>query len=70
MLGADAEALAAGRIHDVPEDLMRGLGPAQFRAALTELRAALAQPRTGPVIASRPLSTEERRLDADRPPHY
>ena len=70
VLGADAEALAAGRFHDVPEDLMRGLGPAQFRAALTELRAALARPPAGPVVASRPLTTDERRLDADRPPHH
>ena len=67
---ADADVLAAGPLHRVPDDLMRGLGPAQFRAALTELRAALSRPPAGPVVASRPLTAEERRLDADRPPHY
>lgn len=66
---ADADALTR-RFHRVPDDLMQDLGPAQFQAALTELRAALWGPTAGPVVTSRPLTAEERRLEADRPPHY
>jgi len=73
--GGDPNAPAAeprpnGR---VPADLMAGLGPAQFSAALRELRNGLdrAGPRPDqPVVADRAWSAEERRLMADRPPHH
>jgi len=57
----------------VPADLMTGIGPAQFGAALRELRHALdaaGPPREQPVTADRPWSAEELRLMADRPPHH
>lgn len=64
--------LAGGSaVHAVPADLMRGLGPAQFLAALAQLRSALAPaPATAPVLANRPLTPEERRLLIDVPPHH
>jgi len=56
---------------DVPDDLMVGLGAAQFWSALAQLRHALAaSPTPGPVITSRPLTADERRLHEDRPPHH
>jgi len=54
----------------VPNDLTDGLGPAQFHAALTELRRRLQPPPEAPVLASRPLTGEERRLLSDVPPHH
>ena len=64
-------ALVDPSTSDVPADLMTGLGAAQFWSALAELRRALAaEPQRGPVISSRPLTTDERRLDEDRPPHH
>ena len=73
----DLDALAdwlAGRVREVvvplPSDLIAGLGPAQFHAALAELRRRLQPPPAAPVLASRPLTTEERRLLADVPPHH
>lgn len=55
----------------VPADLMRGLGPAQFLAALSQLRFALTPaPATAPVLADRPLTADERRLLTDVPPHH
>ena len=65
-----ADPSADGR---VPGDLMAGIGPAQFWAALRELRAGLAGGGSGhqqPVVADRPWSAEELRLMADRPPHH
>jgi hypothetical protein len=62
--------VVTGRLHRVPDDLMRGLGAAQFQAGLTELRSLLAESPAGRVVADRPLTAEERRLDADRPPHH
>jgi hypothetical protein len=53
----------------LPPDLRRGLGAAQFAAALTELRRFLGPPERS-VIADRPLDTAERRLTTDVPPHY
>jgi hypothetical protein len=57
----------------VPADLLVGIRPAQFWAALRELRDGLdrAGPRQDqPVVADRPWSAEELRLMADRPPHH
>jgi hypothetical protein len=68
--GSDVDAPADGR---VPVDLLVGIRPAQFWAALRELRDGLdrAGPRQDqPVVADRPWSAEELRLMADRPPHH
>ena len=54
----------------VPPDLMHGLGPAQFLAALAQLRSALAPVAAAPVLADRPLTPDERRLLTDVPPHH
>lgn len=62
----------AGPPYVVPEDLMTGIGAAQFWAALTQLRAEL-RPTTGappPVLADRALTADERRLVGDVPPHH
>jgi hypothetical protein len=83
-LAAQLEALAASRDVDlswsapdtdylVPPDLMEGIGAAQFWAALAELRRALRMSAPGSaaaVTADRPLTPEESRLLADRPPHH
>jgi hypothetical protein len=70
-LDALLAALPAGPYgaYPVPADLLAGIGPAQFAAVLTQLRARL--PRgTAPVLVDRPLTAEERRLVADAPPHH
>ena len=57
----------------VPGDLMAGIRPAQFWAALRELRQGLDRsrpPHPQPVTADRPWSAEELRLMAERPPHH
>ncbi len=59
----------------VPTDLMAGLGPAQFAAAVTGLRDRLdlERPEAGaapPVLSSRALDADERRLLQDVPPHH
>ena len=65
------DAASGGPPHRVPDDLMHGIGPAQFQAALAELRVLLLTGRlSGPVVASRPLTSDERRLETDRPPHH
>lgn len=57
--------------HVVPEDLRRGLGPAQFAAAVASISRTLG---ADPVATKRPgergLDTEERRLQAEVPPHH
>ncbi len=60
-----------GPPHQVPADLMDGIGAAQFHAASAQVRDALA-PASGPppVVADRALSADERRLLADVPPHH
>lgn len=66
---------AAGRPwpHEVPADLMLGLGYAQFAAALSQLRSALAldepgrPPRVGRTQATTPA---DRRLLDEVPPHH
>lgn len=63
----------AGTAHVVPADLLVGIGPAQFWAVLSRLRAELgpaAGPRPAPVLADRPLTADERRLLVDVPPHH
>lgn len=54
----------------VPADLMRGLGPAQFLAALAQLRSALTPAAAAEVLADRPLTPDERRLLTEVPPHH
>jgi hypothetical protein len=56
----------------VPDDLMAGLGAAQYRAALAGLRRTLGtEPAGGGVVVTgRTLTPEEQRLEADRPPHH
>lgn len=55
----------------VPADLLAGIGPAQFAAVLTQLRARLPRAAgSAPVLVDRPLTAEERRLVADAPPHH
>lgn len=57
--------------HPVPENLMYGLGPAQFASALTALRRELGvDARARTVRAARSLDEDERRLQADVPPHH
>lgn len=63
----------AARPYVVPADLMAGIGPAQFWAVLTRLRAELgpgAGSSTAPVLADRQLTPDERRLMVDVPPHH
>jgi hypothetical protein len=58
--------------HLVPAELMEGIGAAQFWAALSDLQQALglADPAAPAVTTDRPLTAEEQRLVADRPPHH
>jgi hypothetical protein len=58
--------------HPVPNDLMAGLGWAQFSAALTALisRLDLAPGSTMRGPSSRPPDADERRLLHDAPPHH
>ena len=58
--------------HSVPQDLMQGLGAAQFHAALSALRSELGlvvAPRSE-VAPRRLLTPAERRLNEDAPPHH
>ena len=64
---------AADSDYVVPPDLMEGIAVAQFWAALGELRRALQVAPPGSaaaVTADRPLTPEESRLLAERPPHH
>ena len=56
----------------VPAELRRGLGAAQFAAAWTALLTELGPLTTNarPVVTDRALTSDERRLLADRPPHH
>lgn len=57
----------------VPAELMEGLGAAQFAAALFAVRTAIAtQPGAtpAPVVSSRLLTVDERRLLSEVPPHH
>lgn len=58
--------------YSVPAELMEGIGAAQFWAVLGDLRQVLglADPGSPAVTTDRPLTAEENRLVADRPPHH
>jgi hypothetical protein len=58
--------------HLVPAELMAGIGAAQFWAALAELRQTLGIADSGgsAVTTDRPLTRDETRLSAERPPHH
>lgn len=65
-------AEAARQFHAVPAEAVAALGAAQFWAVLVDLRrrvgaAGGAVRRPTP---TRPLTADERRLAADRPPHW
>ena len=55
--------------HAVPDDLMDQLPAAQFAAVLAELRRRR-QVAQGPPPGPRVLDAHDRRLNADRPPHW
>ena len=56
----------------LPDDLRRGLGPAQLTAAWRATVAAVGAETTiaRPVVTDRALTADDRRLLADRPPHH
>ncbi len=56
----------------IPDDLRRGLGPAQLAAAWRATVAAVDAESTNarPVVTDRALTADDRRLLADRPPHH
>ncbi len=57
--------------HSVPENLSHGLGAAQFASALATLRRELGvDARARTAGAARSLDADERRLQADVPPHH
>lgn len=64
-----AEVAAVPRV--VPVERVRLLGPARYTAVLDDLRRRVLA-GTGEVrrVSARPLDAEERRLAADRPPHW
>lgn len=70
--GSEQLAAVAGVAHAVPPDLMTGLGPAQFWAALAQLRREVGASGVVPQAPTRrtDLTAEEERLLADRPPHW
>lgn len=56
---------------EVPGELLARVGFAQFAAGLAQLRAVLGVDGLVPAQpVSRPLNADERRLSADRPPHW
>ena len=58
--------------HQVPLELLEGIGAAQFWAALADLRRRLGIADLGgsAITTDRGLSPDETRLSAERPPHY
>ena len=64
--------LAEPADYAVPAELMTGIGAAQFWAALADLRQTLGirDPGGSAVTADRPLTLDETRLAAERPPHH
>lgn len=60
--------------YPLPPELTRGIGPAQFSAAVAALRDRLdpggGSPSAVPVVADRPLSADEQRLLREVPPHH
>jgi hypothetical protein len=69
-LGAEVDPAELTRAHPLPADLAEGLGSAQLWAAVAELRRRLATPPPPVVAGERPLTTDERRLLQDVPPHH
>ncbi len=64
-------AVPSNQSHPVPAELMRGIGAAQFVAALAELRRLITPPTDrAPVVADRTFTAEERRLLGEVPPHH
>ncbi|WP_425308251.1 hypothetical protein AADG42_05665 [Ammonicoccus fulvus] len=64
-------AEAARQSHQVPADVVATLGAAQFWAVLVDLRRRVgATGEVRPPAMTRPLTADERRLAADRPPHW
>ncbi len=61
-----------GSSHQVPPDLMEGIGAAQFVAVLGVLRQRLAAdwPTSTQVARERPLEADDRRLLREVPPHH
>ena len=64
--------LAEPADHLVPAEMMEGIGAAQFWAALGDLRRTLGigDPGGSAVTTDRPLTLDETRLSAERPPHH
>ncbi|HEU5485569.1 MAG TPA: hypothetical protein VFU98_11730 [Microlunatus sp.] len=58
--------------HQVPVEMRTGMGAAQYAAAWSAVLEALGpvDANARPVVTDRALTTEERRLLADRPPHH
>jgi hypothetical protein len=58
--------------YQVPPTVSEGLGAAQYAAAWTAVLAVLGPlaTTTPPMVADRALTADERRLQADRPPHH
>jgi hypothetical protein len=55
----------------VPGELMAGIGAAQFWSALADLRRTLGITDPGSAVTTdRPLTRDEARLSAERPPHH
>ena len=54
----------------VPDDLRAGLAPAQFASALAAIRQELQTAAPTRVRAPRDLDADERRLQAEVPPHH
>lgn len=74
-LRAIREALAAAGVsrlpaHRLPENLRAGLPPAQLNSALIALQQRLGLGGAPRVRTARPLDADERRLQADVPPHH
>lgn len=64
-------ARAAALQRTVPAQQVRVLGPARFSAVLAELRRrVLVGADDVRTVSARPMDADERRLAADRPPHW
>jgi hypothetical protein len=67
-----SEVATAATVWPFPGDLADGVGPAQYAAALRQVRSELGlDGLAAPVVSTRSdLTADERRLMADVPPHY
>jgi hypothetical protein len=69
--GVDLDRAVLERPHRPPADLVAGLGAAQLWAAVADLRRRLARAEAAVTVTQeRPLTTDERRLMQDVPPHH